>query len=164
MSLHRYIAFTTAGLTFLVVSLLQGNEAPEITNVKIRWIEAEKFYRISEFFTGRENTGNRIILRTTEERGGVYFMVYFQEDVNDLPSLQSISLEVLSPINEEISRFDFQLPDERKQTRLIFIGLTGNEWKIPMNIPVAWRIIASDEGGQEITDYKSFLWEFPEDA
>ncbi len=164
MKLFGKIGLLTVGISLLNTNALLANESPEITNVKIRWIEAEKFYRISEFFTGRENTGNRIILRTTEERGGVYFMVYFQEEVNELAELQSISLEVLSPLNEEISRFDFQLPEERKDTRLIFVGLTGNEWEMPLNIPVAWRIIASDARGQEITDFKSFLWEFPEDA
>jgi hypothetical protein len=46
----------------------------EVVRVWPEYRTAESFDRISEYFTGRENPGNQIILRTRpESRAGFYF-------------------------------------------------------------------------------------------
>ena len=58
----------------------------EIEEIKPRYIETEQFKRISEYLTGKENAGDRVILRSSpDERSGYYFTLILDEDVRRLP-------------------------------------------------------------------------------
>src|ERR1700712_6135623 len=47
-----------------------------ITRVFTGWKEGTSFKRISEYFTGNENTGDTVVLRThADQRSGFYFLV-----------------------------------------------------------------------------------------
>ena len=43
----------------------------EIEEIKPRYIETEQFKRISEYLTGKEQIGDRVILRTQSDRKSV---------------------------------------------------------------------------------------------
>jgi hypothetical protein len=58
----------------------------EIEEIKPRYFETEQFKRISEYMTGKEHVGERVILRTQpEHRAGYYFILVLDEDVRRLP-------------------------------------------------------------------------------
>ena len=62
----------------------------EIKEIKPRYFETEQFKRISEYMTGKEHVGERLILRTQpEHRAGYYFILVLDEDVRRLPPSQA---------------------------------------------------------------------------
>jgi len=134
----------------------------ELENVRIRFIEAEKFYRISEYFTGEENQGGRVIVRTQpEERGGTYFILRFSERIRTLPPDTFISLDYFQPGSTSLESHRIALPKNRKSTNKLFLGVTSSEEE-SSTLPVAWRIGVEDASGQLLSEYKSYLWEIPE--
>jgi hypothetical protein len=70
-------------------ALPQGVAAAEsrairMVDVVVRTIEADRFVRLSEYFTGKENQGRRVFLRTDpESRGGLYFIVRLSCNVSE---------------------------------------------------------------------------------
>ena len=51
----------------------QAVTSVEIEEIKLRYIETKQFKRISEYLTGKENIGDRVILRSqSEHRAGYY--------------------------------------------------------------------------------------------
>lgn len=162
----RLKTLITMALVCGAVSFASGNsseEKVELKNVKVRIIEAEKFYRISEFLGGGENTGRRVILRTTpEERGGTYFILRFSKSIKKLPEDLDITLDFYEAGSTLLHSYRLPFPEERKGTNKLFLGVTCDtiEKKYP---PVAWRLALEDSNGQVYTDIKSYLWEIPED-
>ena len=51
--------------------------APEARFVSVRYLEEQAFLRISEYFDGKENTGNRLICRS---RSNLYWNIPGVED------------------------------------------------------------------------------------
>ena len=70
----------------------------EIEEIKPRYIETEQFKRVSEYLTGKENAGDRVILRSSpDERSGYYFTLILDEDVRRLPKGTQIIGEFYTP-------------------------------------------------------------------
>ena len=60
--------------------------AVKIVEVHPRYIEAETFKRISEYMTGKENPGKRVIIRTNPRQcDGYYFALVIDRNVRKLP-------------------------------------------------------------------------------
>ena len=55
----------------------QAVTSVEIEEIKPRYIETEQFKRISEYLTGKENIGDRVILRTQSEHREGYSLYSF---------------------------------------------------------------------------------------
>lgn len=136
-------------------------KAIEIENVKLRMIEAEQFIRISEYFTGKENTGKRVILRSDpDHRGGLYFVVRFSESVQSLPENIKLSVEFYLTGSVHLNHFDFDLPSPLKNTRRIFVGITDPSVD-SKRFPIAWKIRVYLTG-ETYCERKSYLWEMPD--
>lgn len=150
-------AFVLAG----TVAVRAADTASDVRVVRVftGWREAASFKRISEYFTGRENTGGEIILRTQPAaRGGYYFLVRTD---NDGPAREvRFRLEVVTEGATQPRRFEFSaaLPAGNQVYQL---GLTGADWGASTLTPMAWKLEIVDAGGQTLATEKSYLWEKP---
>jgi len=142
-------------------------ESPEhggvsIQNVKLRQIEAEKFRRITEFFTGRENTSGRVFLRSDPaERGGLYFITRIDDKLTNLPAGMKVGIDFFEAGSAQMRQYIFALPMVLKETNKLFIGLT-DEGMLEKQLPAAWRVYLLNPDESLHSELKSYLWEMPE--
>lgn len=121
--------------------------------------EAEDFSRISEYFSGKEAKGNRILLRSTpEQRAGLYFNVRVKGGVRTLPEGAKAVLEVLHPDFPDAREHTFKIPATDKDYRELMLGLTGESWTSNDDKPLAWRVQILDAAGEVVGSNKSYLW------
>ena len=148
--------------TALGFSSVFGTEAVKIEWVKPQYMPQLDFQRISEYFTGRENTGRRVILRTQlEEREGMYFVVTLNKKVSKLPSGSQIKLQVITSESPKAQTFNFHFPEQVGGYCEVFAGLTGSDWSSKKIDLVAWKVTLEDGSGEVLAEEQSFIWEFP---
>jgi hypothetical protein len=95
------------------------------------------------------------------ERAGVYFVVRFDRRLDALPASAEVHIAYLQPGSSQVLRETFALPADRKRTRTLWLGVTGNApFEAP--IPIAWKIDVRDAQGVVLERYRSYLWELPE--
>lgn len=158
-------------MRFLIIALIcsilagcvsapkQAVTSVEIEEIKPRYIETEKFKRISEYMTGKEYMGDRVILRSDrEERAGYYFTLILDEDVRRLPKGTIVVGEFYTPKSVEKQTHAFTLPSKRASTNEILLGLTGEDWPQEGGVPAAWRFTIKDANGAVLSEKQSFLW------
>ena len=152
-----------AFLVFCAALLISTSvHAVEFRHLAIRHVEAKAFVRISEYFTGRENPGNRLLCRSRpNERAGLYFVLTLDEKSRKLPDGAVFVLEVIRPDDPETKLFRIPVPAKRPRGKEVFLGLTGEDWPDEEARPVAWRLRLLDAGGGTLAERKSFLWERP---
>jgi hypothetical protein len=137
----------------------QAVTSVEIEEIKPRYIETEQFKRISEYLTGKEHIGDRVILRTQpEHREGYYFILFLDNDVRRLPNGTVVVGEFYTPQSLEKQIHEFTLPSQRASTDEIFIGLTGEDWPKKDGVPAAWRFTIKDANGVVLGEKQSYLW------
>ena len=137
----------------------QAVTSVEIEEIKPRYIETEQFKRISEYLTGKEHIGDRVILRTQpEHREGYYFILFLDNDVRRLPNGAVVVGEFYTPQSLEKQTHEFTLPSQRASTDEIFIGLTGEDWPKKDDVPAAWRFTIKDANGAVLGEKQSYLW------
>jgi len=133
-----------------------------IETIRPRYIEEERFKRISEYLSGEENQGDRIILRSDPEaRTGFYFVLRLDENVRRLPRGSVVIGEFHTPKSLDVREHRFELPRRGKlpKTKEIFIGLTGEDWPYDAGrVPAAWRFTLEDANGELLARRESFLW------
>ena len=130
-----------------------------IREIKPRPIETARFKRVSEYFTGAEHSGDRLILRSSPEvRTGYYFVLILDTPVRKLPEGAVIKGEFHGPGMKGAETHEFTLPSERPKTREIFVGLTGADWPSQEAVPAAWRFTISDADGNRLARARSYLW------
>lgn len=160
--------FLVVALTSLVMAAASAGAAAAnpasdsgVTVVRVftGWKEGASFKRISEYFTGKENTGGSVVLRTrAEQRSGFYFFVRLNNPGPATPV--KINVEVVTPTDKQTK--DFSFSSELKSGANVFdLGLTGEDWLDAKANPVAWKVdfVASD--GRVLASEKSYLWEKP---
>ncbi|HEY4301733.1 MAG TPA: hypothetical protein VGM73_12730 [Candidatus Didemnitutus sp.] len=154
------VLLAAAGLSAAAASAPPDHPQPvQIEHAYAGWREAVSFKRISEYFTGRENTGGEIILRThPTERGGYYFLV--RVDNTGAPVPVKMNVRIISPDSGVARSFTFSptLPVGRS---LFDLGLTGPDWPGKNTHAVAWRLDIVDNAGNVLASEKSYLWEKP---
>lgn len=142
----------------------QAQGAVGLRYVTHRVHPANDFKRVSEYFTGKENKGGDIVLRTdSRDRRGLYFMVAL-DHLDKLPAGAVATVEFVAADKPEPRKHLFVLPpvaasDLFKELRL---GFTGADW--PQNDPdvIAWKVTLRDpKTGALLASDRSFLWELP---
>lgn len=132
-----------------------------IASVVPRHMETAQFQYVGEFFSGREVTDNRILVRSqAEERTGQYLIITLKERAAQLPTGTRARLEMIRSDSTEVRVHDFAIPREPASAREIYLGLTGSDWPEASLRPVAWRLRFFD-GEAVIAEWPSFLWEGP---
>lgn len=132
----------------------------KIVRVYTGWRDAASFKRISEYFSGRENTGGEIVVRSQpEERGGYYFLVR-TANAGAARTVRFV-LHVVTPeaTQPRLFRLNSTLPAGQAVHQL---GLTGTDWPDREVDAMAWKLeIIDDAGSAVFAEAKSYLWEKP---
>lgn len=151
-------------LRVLFLSLTIGAvaaSAADLTVVPVStgWREAESFKRISEYFSGKENTGGQVILRThPDQRSGYYFLMRLNHTGNTI-NAQAV-LQVITPDSATPRTFKFETSLAAGKT-MLNLGLTGADWSDLKTNPVAWKLDLLTADGQLLASEHSYLWENP---
>lgn len=174
------VTLTTASAAWLALFLTacadsSGNGSPpapaaasaapvSIRYVTHRVLATEDLKRVSEYFTGREDTGGDIVRRTdSRARRGLYFLVALGH-FDRLPDGATAVLEFVAADKPEPFRHHFVLPPLRGPGAFqeIRLGVTGADWPESNPDIIAWKITLRDpKTGAPIVSAKSFLWELP---
>jgi hypothetical protein len=146
-------------LPFALACSVVPAKAFELVRVWPGTRSAESFERISEYFTGRENTGGQTIVRSQPaERGGYYWLLRTRTPA----ALAGVTFELTytAPHSAEprTRLFHADLPAGRHVT---LIGLTGTDWPELEAEPVTWRLRVLDAQGNELAHEASVLWTEP---
>lgn len=155
----RRLPLTLACLASFVVSICRSAEV-EFVRVWPGWRSAESFESISEYFTGQENHGRRVVLRThPDARAGFYYLVRVAN--TGVPQQQArFVLHVISPDSPDPKTHTFTV-DLEPRASVYQIGLTGPAWPAPEIHPVAWKLELLASDGRVLASAQSFLWEKP---
>jgi hypothetical protein len=131
----------------------------DIVDIQPRYMETEDFKRIAEYMTGKENVGNRIIIRSDRsQRAGYYFVLTLDERVRDLPTGTYIEGEFYTPKSQDKLTHTFKLPAKLSKSKELFIGLTGEDSPGPGAVPAAWRFTIKNSNGDVLGVEQSYLW------
>lgn len=132
----------------------------EIKEIKARYMVAEDFRRISEYLTGPEHQGRRVIIRTdNDERNGFYFTLILDKNLRKFPRGTVIIGEFHTPNSLDPETHTFDLPNKLPRTKQVFVGLTGAEWPYDSTaVPAAWRFTIQDPNGNVLAVDESYLW------
>jgi hypothetical protein len=149
-------------LIVVAATSLVGASAAEVEFVRVwpGWRSAESFERISEFFTGEENTGRETVLRTHPgRRDGFYYLVRTANSGETLTGATFV-LRVIAPSEPDpkVTTFPVDLPPRSK---VFLLGLTGPEWPHEEVHPVAWKLELRSANDTVLASAQSFLWEKP---
>jgi hypothetical protein len=157
-------AFAVAFVTFPLI----GRSSPDspkdggvtITRVYTGWKEGSSFKRISEYFSGKENTGGTIVLRThPDQRSGFYFLVRASNPGAPVVPVK-IKVELITPTDTKPKTYTFST-DLKSGQNLLDLGLTADDWPDAKANPVAWKIDFLGSGDSLLASEKSYLWERP---
>ncbi|MDR0536415.1 MAG: hypothetical protein LBG65_08745 [Puniceicoccales bacterium] len=150
--------------------------------VRPEWHDERVFKRVSEYFTGKENQGGDVVLRSTPEvRRGMYFQIGLPL-WTDIPGGSTLQVEYRRGDSRDVFSHIFQLPAFRAHPFFeIRAGLTGPQWEGPaaadapkpsparkISKPqkkrlVAWRVTLRTPDGR-VWESHSFLWELPPES
>jgi hypothetical protein len=151
-------AFTAFFLLVVSVTVAHAAEV-EFTRVWPAWRNAESFDRISEYFSGRENTSGHTLLRThAEARAGYYFLVRLKNGAT-APAGAKFVLNLITPDAPEAKTFTF--PVGAATGGVFDLGLTGADWAEKKIHPVAWKLELLGADGHALAGAQSFLWALP---
>ena len=156
MRLRPLTAF--ACFVFFVVS----HAIADVSFVRVwpGWVDADAFETISEYFTGREDSGKRTILRThPDARAGFYFLVRVA-NTDTPPDGATFSLQVIHPGNPEPKTYTFAAEISGRST-VFQLGLTGPDWPDREMHPVAWKLDLLANDKTVLASQQSFLWSKP---
>ena len=148
----------------LSVTGISAAQTVEFSRIRPEYRETGTFKRISEYFTGKENTGKRTVFRTqNNDRDGFYFSFRIEVERGETVPAGTVALLVYMPGTYEPTEYAFDLEAQTRRWIEVIIGLTGTDWEDPEARPVAWRLEFRDATGQPIGFEESFLWRLPEE-
>lgn len=155
----RRLPLTFACLACFVVSLARSAEV-EFVRVWPGWRAAESFESITEYFSGREEHGREVVLRThPDARAGFYFVVRVANSGATHPGA-NFALRVITPDSPEPKLYQFPV-DLPARSTVFRLGLTGPAWPDAKTHPVAWKLDLVSPEGAILASAHSFLWEKP---
>lgn len=149
-------------LLLLLLGLSASTAAAELSIVRVYtgWRDAASFKRISEYFTGKENTAGQAILRShPDQRAGFYFLVRVANP--DVSRAVTARLELITDASARPVVHTFATTLQAGNT-VFHLGLTGPDWPDPKADPVAWKLELTDDAGRILATEKSYLWEKPD--
>jgi len=155
---HRFALGFVSALFCLVPA-----HAGDVTFVRIwpAYSTAGSFERISEYFTGQENTGGRTVLRSQPaQRAGFYFLMRLENGGAAVAGV-TFELSVVSPASATPHLYTFAT-DLPAGNHVFDCGLTGTDWPDAAAHPVAWKLVVRAPGGAEIASTQSFIWSKPD--
>lgn len=124
------------------------------------WRAAESFESIAEYFSGREDHGRQVVLRThPDARAGFYYLVRVANTGTARPG-SKFALHVITPDSPDAKTYTFAV-DLAARSTVFQLGLTGPSWPTRDVRPVAWKLELVSADGEILASAQSFLWEKP---
>lgn len=121
------------------------------------WRDGESFSRISEYFTGKENTSGQEVVRThAGDRAGFYFLVRVKNSGPAESGVKAV-LSLIRPDSPLTRTYDFAVTLPPGET-VFNLGLTGSDWPDRKSHPVAWKLELFSSSGQSLGARQSFMW------
>lgn len=154
--------FSIAALSFLLSAACLSAGDLKIVRVWADYRTTQSFVSISEYFSGQEKPmRNQTILRSQPgERAGFYFLTRLANQGAALTGAK-IQLDVISPRAPEAVSYTFPINIPHGQ-HVYQVGLTGTDWPVANEHPVAWRVLILDTAGNQLLSKQSFLWSKPD--
>ncbi len=129
--------------------------------VRVQYEKEQTFKRISEYLTGEEYQGRRMIVRNPEnERAGMYWKLQLRKSTHELPEKAQLKVSYFRKNSSEIESRTYAISNERS-VYVIYAGVTGSDWIEEESVPSAWKIELLDAEGKCLDMKQSFLWEYP---
>ena len=120
---------------------------------------ADSFSRISEYFSGQENTSGQTVVRSQgTARDGYYFLV--RTETAAAVAGARVEVQVLLAGVEKPRTFTFPA-DVPAGSHVTLAGLTGPDWPGEKTQPVAWHVAILAPDGTVLASEQSFLWSLP---
>jgi len=158
-ALALLLALAVIGTPLARAATAAASSDVKIVRVFSGWRDAASFKRISEYFTGRENTGGEVVVRSQPAaRGGYYFLVRTANTA--APFRGTFKFTVVLPKAPDARVFTFTADVPAGQTVFNF-GLTGADWPGADVDASAWKLELLDDAGATRATEKSYLWERP---
>lgn len=155
----RWAALGWAGLVGWAVLAMAANGVVDCTTRY--WQDAET-RRLAEYWTGREQTGGALIVRShANERAGLYFSLLLEKPLSSNLAGAVLMAEVIRTGDRQPVEFRWTLPALDHPVRMVRAGITGPDWPSAEIKPLAWRLRLTEPNGAVLFEYKSFLWEMP---
>jgi hypothetical protein len=152
-------AFLIIGISLALAGSVRAADV-EFVRVWPGWRDGPSFKRISEYFTGVENTGGQIVRRTDpQSREGYYFLVRVKTTGAAWGGAKFV-LRVITPAGPDPQVFPFAA-DVPAGGALFDLGLTGADWAGKSTRPVAWKLELFAADGRLLSAQQSFLWAMP---
>ena len=126
-----------------------------IQDLEQRFYSEEAFTRISEYFNGVEDSGNRTIIRSDSNARTGHYITF---TLSARYEIDHFKLEVYEPGSPEVKDYLFQPESSIDPTRPIYLGLTGEKWLEKANPPVAYKLSLIGRNGEVLQSASSFLW------
>ena len=131
----------------------------DLRSVSLRYYKTSDLTRLPEYFTGKEFTGSTLFIRSKDNRDGLYFCFRIPVALVTSQEKCQVELSILRKGNSKNETFSFSLPTNFKDKKEIFLGLTGSDWLLANDRPIAWRLIIKNSSGSSLFSKKSFLWD-----
>ena len=133
--------------------------ADSSVRVRVQYHPQEDFLRLPEFFTGKEFTGNKVIIRSKEERTGLYFYIPLDKSKSSLSNAKSMKLDLIDSTSPFARTFELSVPEQVSKKKTLLIGVTGEDWEEKSMDLVAWKIVLMDKAKKPVFTSQSFLWD-----
>ncbi len=150
-----------SALIFLLAGLTTSAFAADAKIVRLLpgYRTTASFQRLSEFLTGRENTGKETVLRSQPAARQGYYWFLRLENSGAAIAEATFELQVITPANPEPRSFTFRAAVPAG-SHVFDLGLTGTDWPDAGATPVAWLLRVRSPAG-ELVSAQSFLWSKP---
>lgn len=151
-----FLGYALIVLLMSGVSVLGGGPLG-ILSVMENIYKKEKFTRISEYFTGIEDTGGDTIFRTNEcGREGIYLVICLNRSVSRLSEGAFLRFRYVLSDGMGEEEMVFEIDPRCGNTSWIYVGVTGPDYHGACQYLKAWQIEICS--GEERVIRSSYLW------
>ena len=116
----RLLAVTQLTICFCLynANILRGDG---VTKIQTQFLTEYDFLRIPRFFTGKEFTGSRVIVRSSPARKGLYFSIPLGKKSASIRKGKRVELQLIDTTSLLSRNFSFSLPEFFLTPRKIYL-------------------------------------------
>lgn len=153
----RLLAVTQLTICFCLFNthILWGDS---VKKIHTQFLTEYDFLRIPEIFTGKEFTGSRVIVRSSNVRRGLYFSIPLGKKSSAIRKGKRVELQLVDTTSLFSRNFSFSLPELSYSQKDLFIGITGADWNQAAMKLVAWKVEIFDSSKEPLFSSQSALW------
>ena len=138
-------------------------ETVRLAYVTHKYRPASDFKRPLEYFTGRPENGDDVVLPSHPESRDGHWFTFSIGALETLPAGAKAVLEAVRSDTPAPVKLTFELPHKPSSalTREYHLGLTGADAPAKNARITAWRLTLVDASGHTLASDHRFLWELP---